>query len=589
MLYEDLTLEKNLSIDAEEENNNKILDTFQLSDTTHLPVVKDVKIIGILDLFTFTKSLNIKKKFIEMIDRNIVVAKENDNISDYHNLKQKILPFVNKVGLYKGFIKKETIEDYLQNKKHKQEIQYYKDLKEEFDAIFHHSSDGIFIADGKGITLRLNPAGERIEEVNATEIVGKHVRELVEEGLYSESATLKVLETQAPVTILQKVRNGKEVIVTGTPIFKNGKLFRIVNNSRNITELNTLKKALSDVHQLAEKYHSELELLRLEQIQIDDIIVSSPKMKKILTLAKKVASVDSTVLIQGESGVGKGDISKLIHRNSKRNKGPFIKIDCGAIPESLLESELFGYEKGAFTTANKEGKLGLIEFANEGTLFLDEIGELPLKLQVKLLRVLQDREIFRVGGKKPVPVDIRIIAATNRDLKVMVQEKTFREDLYYRLNVVPIYIPPLRERKKDIEPLIMNCLNIFNKKYELKKIIKPEVIECLIKFNWPGNVRELENTIEFLIVTTATEVIGLEDLPYTLGNNKLEKRDILTLDYSLSFKEIMDQYEKNLLLSIMEQSKSTQEMSNILKLDPSTITRKLKKHKINIPFQRMRM
>lgn len=462
-------------------------------------------------------------------------------------------------------------------------IMLNKDLLEEFDAILESSYDGIHITDGAGVTLRFNSACERIEGISRNEVIGKYMKELVDLGIYSESVALEVLEKGIPVTLLQKVK-GKEVIATGTPIFKNGKINRVVINSRDITELSKLKKELRTAQHISKKYESELEILRLEQIKTDNIIVHSPKMKKIVMLASRVAVVDSTILIQGESGVGKGVLSKFIHSTSNRKNGPFIKIDCGSIPESLLDSELFGYEKGSFTGADKRGKIGLIELANEGTLFLDEIGELPLNLQTKLLRVIQDREFYRIGGKNPVPVNIRIIAATNRDLKTMITEKKFREDLYYRLNVVPLFIPPLRERKEDIQPIIIHCLDRFNKKYTFKKNITPDSIDYLIDYDWPGNVRELENIIERLIVTSLDDVIELEDLPNNVINSKVEERTSYSLDNISSLKDVMDNYEKSLLLSVIEKSNSTQEMGDILKLDKSTIRRKLKKHKIKNPF-----
>lgn len=576
MCWEGLSLEKKYYIDIKEENERKILDTFGQAETTQLSVIENNMVIGILDLFSFTKTLNQKRKVIEIVEKNIIVAREEENICDFYNLEQKILPFVDENGLYIGYIKREGIQKQLQNQRH-------KELEEEFNAILESSYDGIHVTDGKGVSLRFNSACERIEGINRNEVVGKYLKELVDSGIYAESLTLKVLEKKVPITMLQKI-NGKEVIASATPIFKNGEIIRVVTNSRDISELNTLKKELQYANHIKEKYQSELELLRLEQMTSDEIIVRSPDMGKIVTLALHVALVDSTVLIQGESGVGKGVLSNLIHQNSKRKKGPFIKIDCGAIPESLLESELFGYEKGAFTGANKDGKIGLIELANDGTLFLDEIGELSLILQVKLLRVLQDREIFRVGGNKAVPVDIRIIAATNKDLEKMVKEKTFREDLYYRLNVVPIFIPPLRERKEDVYPFIINCLDKFNNKYKLQKRIQPQTLEVLIQYDWPGNVRELQNIIERMVVTTSSESIGLENLPSKIRNFNVEEHHLPQLANLVTFKEAMDSYEIKLLLSVMEKSENIQEMSKILKIDASTVRRKLKKHRIETCF-----
>lgn len=586
LLGEDILLEKKLFIDVNEKDYFKVIETFQLAQTTQLPVTKDDKLVGILDLFSFVKMLEKDKNVMEIMEKDIIIAKKDNNISDCKLLKQKILPFVDETELYIGFIESSVIEKQLLKEKYSGEIQYYKDLQQEYQAIFESSYDGITITDGKGIILRINPAGERVEGLSSKDVVGKYVQELVDLGIYSESATIKALEKRDPVTILQKVPSGKEIIATGTPIFENGEIIRVITNSRDITELNNLKRELSQVHQLAEKYQSELEFLRLEQMKTEDIVVHSPEMKKIVTLATRVAPVDSTVLIQGESGVGKGVLSKLIHNNSKRKNGPFIKIDCGSIPESLLESELFGYEKGAFTGAKREGKIGLIELANGGTLFLDEIGEVPLNLQVKLLRVLQDREIVRVGGSSAISVDIRIIAATNRELETMVKEKNFREDLYYRLNVVPIFIPPLRERKDDIQPLVMNSLERFNRKYKFQKKIECEALEFLIQYDWPGNIRELENIIERLVVVTNEETIRVENIPRTITEYKKNRREeIFDVDDSLAFRETMAECERRLLITVMKKSKSIQEIADILKLDRSSVRKKLKKHGIEKTFR----
>ncbi|KJS87440.1 MAG: hypothetical protein JM58_04310 [Peptococcaceae bacterium BICA1-8] len=460
-------------------------------------------------------------------------------------------------------------------------MQFYKELQEEFDAIFQFSFDGIFIADGEGNVIRLNKASERIDEVKADEVLGKNMKDLVARGIYSESVTLKVLEEKKPVTILQKTKSGKEVMATGTPIFKNGELYRVVVNCRDITQLNTLKNELRNVQLKSEKYESELKLLRKVNVRTDDIIGNSPQLNKVLTVALRVAGVDTTVLLLGESGVGKEVFSKFIHRNSSRKDGSFIKIDCSGIPENLLESELFGYEKGAFTGANKTGKVGMIELANEGTLFLDEIGELPFSLQAKLLRVFQDREILKIGGTSPIPVNIRIIGATNKDLESMVKQNQFREDLFYRLNVVPIIIPPLRERKEDIQLLISYFLDKFTRKFGLEKVIDPETLGLLLDFNWPGNVRELENMIERLTVTTTNKVIKAEDLPEKIYRSNGKEELLLCNE---SFRILTDNFEKNLLQQTIKKAKSIQEVAIMLKLDVSTIRRKLNKHKLKNPY-----
>ena len=449
------------------------------------------------------------------------------------------------------------------------------DLESEINGIMDSANIGIHITDETGVTLRFNKDCELIDGIEAENIIGKNMKDLVINGIYSNSVAIECLEQKKSITRIQKV-NGKDILATGTPIFKNGEVFRSIIIAKDVTEISNLKKNLGKIKYANNIFEEELELLIKSQLDNKGMVTNSAKMKKIIDLAIRVASVDSTILIQGESGVGKGLLTKIILRNSPRVDKPFIKIDCGAIPENLLESELFGYKKGSFSGASSIGKVGLIELANKGTLFLDEIGELPLDLQVKLLRVIQDREIMPIGGKDPVEVDIRIIAATNINLKEMVKQKRFREDLYYRLNVIPINIPPLRERKEDIPRLVLSLLDEYNKKFGFNKKMTPEVTRVLIKHDWPGNIRELENIIERLIVTSSGEYIEVENL-IDMGLDSLLDDNYLnhTLD-NMNYKELLENYERCLLIKVMKSCKSTSEMSSLLGIDASTIRKKFK-------------
>jgi PAS domain S-box-containing protein len=454
------------------------------------------------------------------------------------------------------------------------ESERVKELLEEIETLrtaFDSSYDGIHILDSNGDTLYFNKACERIEGLTYEDARRMNISDLVKEGIYSESVTLKILETKKACSIVQKVKNGNVVLATGTPIFKNGKIDKIIVNSRDITELNNLRQQLIEKEKLTEKYKEELRILRSESLKDSHIIVNSQKMKKIEALCSTVAKVDSTVLITGESGVGKGMISKHIHNKSIRRDAPFIKVDCSAIPPNLFESEVFGYEKGAFTGAEKSGKIGYLELANGGTIFLDEIGDLPIHMQPKLLRAIQDREVVRVGGKEVIKIDVRFIAATNRDLKRMVEENTFREDLYYRLNVVPIHIPPLRERKEDIIPLIKDIASKINDKYDMNKIISKDTVEIMMKYDWPGNVRELENVVERMIVTGEDCLSILKD---KIGEN------VRISDFE-SYKKCLEEYDKKLLLSAINEEGSVIKASEKLGIDPTTIRRKL--HRYNVP------
>ena len=325
----------------------------------------------------------------------------------------------------------------------KQQMKEYEATIQDLQTIFENSYDVIYVSDGKGVTLRVSSACEVLWGKRPEELIGRTVYELEKEGVYYPSATRIALERGKKVQIVQQTRTGRRLMVVSTPIRDSaGNIVRVVNASKDITELHELEEQIRNLKEIIEGYRMQFVQLQESQSDTDRaLIYRSKKMEDIMALLGRVAVVDSSILITGESGVGKEILANHVHRLSPRADYPLIKINCAAIPESLLESELFGYEKGAFTGAQKNGKAGLFELADKGTLFLDEIGDMPLSVQAKLLRVLQEREITRIGGYNPIPVDVRIIAATNKDLQTMVAKGTFRSDLYYRLNVIPVYIP----------------------------------------------------------------------------------------------------------------------------------------------------
>lgn len=577
------SLEKNLYLDINKKDWKKIIEVFKLAKAIQLPVVDDKKVVGIIDLFVLLDNMNKYINIAKHMEKDIIVAGENKNVFSFKNSKQQILPFVDKNGDYLGFVNKLFQKCYLPSKEYMQVIEAnldivrdndtdinYEQLKSSFDAIFESNYDGIYITVDKGTTLSINNKCKYTRELTADDIS-------IDENRINFSFEEHNITN---VNIAQNIQKRKEVSVSDD-VISDGGIIRVISNIRDFDKI---KNELREAQNLAEKYQNELEFLRWEQSKTEEIIAESPEMRKVINLAIRVAKVDSTVLIQGQSGVGKGVLSKLIHNNSGRKDGPFIKIDCGSIPENLLESELFGYQRGSFTGAEKGGKIGLFELANSGTLFLDEVGEIPLNLQMKLLRVLQDKEIFQVGGTKAIPVDIRIIAATNRNLEEMVEQKIFRKDLYYRLNVVPIKIPPLRERKEDIKPLIEYCLSKINNKYHLNVQIEPMALRYLLNYSWPGNVRELENVVEYSIVTANSDIITKEDLPENLKKNFANHNyEYLPTD-NISYKEAINLLERKLLMETMKKTKSTEEMAQLLKLDRSTVIRKLQKHKIKTDF-----
>lgn len=461
-----------------------------------------------------------------------------------------------------------------------EELNSMNNLNKELEAIIESVSDGIYITDGNADTIRINSSYEKITGIKSEEVLGKNMEELVKKGVFSESVTFKVLEKKAPVSVMHKIKTGQTVLSTGHPVFnEDGEIVRVVTTARDVEKLNNLKGKLNKAKELSEKYYSELKKLRKQQANVDNIIAKSDKMKNVLDLAIQMGRVDSTVLITGESGVGKEVISNVIHKSSDRTSGSLIKVNCGAIPDNLLEAELFGYSEGSFTGAKKGGKPGMFELADGGTLLLDEIAELPLNLQVKLLRVLQEEEIIRVGGTKAIKIDVRIIAATNRNLKEMLKKGQFRNDLFYRLNVVPIDIPPLRERTDDISQLIYKFLDDFNEKYDKNKKISLDMINFLENYDWPGNVRELKNLIERFIVISDKNLIDLDFLPEKIYN-KNKKTDDSYLNEIMPLEKVVSLAEKSVLKKAFLKYKTTYEVAEILKVSQSTVVRKKNKYNI---------
>lgn len=455
------------------------------------------------------------------------------------------------------------------------ELESVKTVNQQLDGIFESIADGLVLADEKGIILRVNKAYKSLVGIFDEEYVGKNVHKLVEEGYIGRSVSNIVINRRAPYTIVD-VRNGRELLLTGNPLFNDrGALIRVITVVRDTTELSDLKQRLAESEAARNSYYAELKKLHA-QLPYKKIIANGPALKQKVELALHVAQVDSSVLILGESGVGKDLFARLIHRSSKRALKPFIDINCGAIPGNLLESELFGYEAGAFTSAVRQGKAGIFELAQGGTLFLDEIGDLPLDLQVKVLKAIQNKQITRVGGTKTIDLDVRILAATNRKLEQMVREKTFRQDLFYRLNVVPITLPPLRERREDILPLVTEFLLKFNSRYGYQKWVHEDVMNCLVGYDWPGNVRELENTIERLVVTCRDDCINLDSLHGFSQSFMVSNRARLSL-----LNKTREQEERQLVLDAYLQTGSTRKAAKELGISQSSVVKKMKKYGIS--------
>ena len=459
----------------------------------------------------------------------------------------------------------------------------FKELNEELDAIINSSDDGLWVCDARGRVLRINAASERMNMVRAEDIVGRSMAELVKEGLIDRSVTIEVIQKRCRQNIIQKTRSGRKLVLTGTPVFNGaGDIVRVVVSERDITEIDALSRELDEQMAMKDKMRHQILEMQLSRTIDRSLVARSPTMVNALKQSLKLSQVRTTVLILGESGTGKGLIANLIHQHSDRADKPMIEINCGAIPENLVETELFGYQKGAFTGADLKGKPGYLELAHQGTLFLDEIAELPLSSQVKLLRFLESARVTRVGGTSSRQIDVRILCATHQDLDKMMAEGRFREDLYYRLNVIPIHIPPLRERKECIPPLIQHYLSHFAKQLGLdgKTRIGREAMDVLLAYPFPGNVRELVNLCERMMVMADENEIGIDDLPDSVlaAAERYKAGQMIRFQKNRSLAQMLAEAERRILEDAQKRYGNQTRMAEALGVNQSTIARKMKKY-----------
>ena len=416
------------------------------------------------------------------------------------------------------------------------ELYAVKELKERLQLILATVQDGICMLDKNGEIIYVNPSYLKIVEENSAAVLGKNIYEISPNGLRAT-----VLKTGQPqIASITKKSNGVTVVANVNPLIIDGEIAGVLSVVKNITELQSVMDKLNSMKAKAAYLEDELFRTKKSDKAFNTYIGSSGVVRDVLAMAMKAAKSNATVLIRGESGTGKELIAQGIHNASFRAKGPFIRVNCGAIPESLLESELFGYEKGAFTGAVKK-KMGRFELAHNGTIFLDEIGDMDKSMQVKLLRVLQQKEFERVGGEETIKVDVRIIAATNRNLEQMLKDDLFREDLYYRLNVIPLFLPSLRERIADLGVLVQHFIDKYNKEMAKKiKGIKNDALEVLTAYKWPGNVRELENIIERMVTLLEGDYIEVSNLPAYINKTLLSEDKLLGKDVVLPW-EVYEQ------------------------------------------------
>ena len=452
-------------------------------------------------------------------------------------------------------------------------------MQERLQMILEAVQDGICVVDRTGEITYVNPSYLRIVHKTPEMVMGQNVFKTAPDG--NRCAVLRT--GVARIGSISRKKDGTTVVANVNPIFVNGEIAGVVSVIKDITELQNLMARLSQVSAKAE--YLEQELLRTKKTAnaFANYIGKSGKVIDVLALASKAAQSSATVLIRGESGTGKEVIAEGIHYASERRRGPFIRVNCGAIPGTLLESELFGHEKGAFTGAVKR-KLGKFELADHGTIFLDEIGEMDdeigemdKKMQVKLLRVLQQKEFDRVGGEETVHVDVRIIAATNRHLEDMVKDGTFRDDLYYRLNVIPIILPPLRERIDDIPLLVEHFIDkISAATGKTVRSITPEAMDILMRYKWLGNVRELENVIERVITLMDSDTITVASLPSYIKGEAAD-REVQQLETESAVLP-WEEYEKRIIAKALKQCGTFNAAAKELKITHKTVAAKARKY-----------
>lgn len=460
-----------------------------------------------------------------------------------------------------------------------------KYLMKDIDVLLDCIDEAILIVDRDANILKYNETFSRLTDLMGRSLVGTNLKDLVASGMLRESAALKSLEVKKKIDMNLTYETGQTATWTYIPVFDElGELVLTVGTGRDMTKLVTLEKKLKISETIISQYEGRNLKMVGDAGQVE-IIYSSSVMQQVIRLGWKAAATASPVLIWGETGVGKEVIADFIHHASTRSDKPFIAINCASIPDELLEAELFGYEEGSFTGAKRSGKQGLLEEAHEGTLFLDEIGELPLKMQTKLLRFLQEGKFKKIGGNKTQVVDVRILCATNLTMDQLMNSRHFRQDLFYRIAVIPIFIPPLRDRQEDILPLIRHFIQIFNAKYNTGIKLPAKLMNRLAQYEWPGNVRELKNVIERMAIIHSSQELNEEDLELILNINPRQDNNVpdiptpeqVVIALPSSLPKAMEQFEEKWIRQAYQMTGSIVKAAKKLGINPSTIHRKLKK------------
>ena len=439
-------------------------------------------------------------------------------------------------------------------------------------------ADDMMLSDANGIILRVSETYEKNFGFSHDSIVGKSAFDLEAKGIFSPCITAEVIRRKQKVTATQTINNTHSNVMTiGIPLFDDsGNLkYAVCFNTVSMEQINTIQRNYRHLQDSLQQYTQEIAELRTRATSTSLVFKSAP-MQRLRTLIQNTANTKANILITGETGVGKSAVAKAIHSMSNRSSGPFIEVNCAVLHENLIESELFGYEKGAFTGASTSGKIGKIELANHGTLFLDEIGELPLHIQSKLLQLIQEKTIERLSGTKKIELDFRLIVATNKNLEEEVQRGLFRSDLFYRLNVIRIHIPPLRIRQEDIFPMAHQFLERFCREYGKSVTFSPRFLTFLERYDWPGNVRQLENLIERLVITAQEPIIDVGSLPQEYLGGSVSMADIQSAHGTLA--ERMDAYEGQIIRDSYRRLGTTVAVAKELGISQATAARKVAKY-----------
>lgn len=532
-----------------------------LDDDGHMSGV--ISITDIHNLGINPEIENVKVK--DVMKKSVVSVKKGMPIDECRDLMIKenigILPVVSDYGEIEGILRQEHIRDYL----YMQLEDYGITLK----YIIGQIKEGICAVNKEGIVILWNSFMEKRYDIRSEDIVGKPISEFLEDTICE-----RVLKRRIGISDVYYTHKKLDMygLVHANPIFFGGEFVGVVCTELDVTEARNLSFELEKTNEKLKYLQDEVK--NLSNGVFERILGKSDKIEKAKAIAKQVAKTSSSIFIWGESGTGKEVFSRAIHEQSGR-KGAFVPVNCSAIPPELFESEFFGYESGAFTGANKKGKSGIFELAKDGTVFLDEIADLPLNMQAKLLRVLQEKEVRRVGGEKTIKINPRIISATNKDLEKMVKEEKFREDLYYRLNVVEIKIPPLRERKEDIGILLHYFLDEMcreNKKPHMT--LSKEAYKILENYKWKGNIRELKNTVENMVVLSSSNIIEKDDIPsYILENSRIDNNEE---EYPLDLTSAIEKLEvKNINKALEMAGGNKAKAAKILNIPRTTLYYKL--------------